>query len=79
MEVRLKVEDTVHWYHHLPNFRFVVDEGTTVSMLLALLGVEPTDGIVYINGRVVDPQTLVCSGDNVIIRRRGEDHGPVSD
>lgn len=79
MEVRLKVEGAVHWYHHLPDFRFVVDEVTTVSTLLALLGVEPADGMVYINGRVAAPQTLLCSGDDVVIRRRGEDRGPVSD
>lgn len=75
----MRVVGDVSWYHYLPDVQMVVEPGTSVGRLLALLGVDPREGLVAINGQGVDVETLLTDGDEIMIRRKGEELGAVSD
>lgn len=80
MEVRLRIEEPVRWYHHLPYVQCVVDEGTTVGALLELLGVELAEDVeFFVNGRQVTRDARLRDGDSIVIRQRREPDGAVSD
>lgn len=79
MVVRVRVVGDVPWYHHLPEFQMVVDEGTSLGGLLALLGVDPCKGAASVNGRDSGPETPLLDGDEILIEQRGGLLGPFPD
>ncbi|HYF91002.1 MAG TPA: hypothetical protein VD969_02020 [Symbiobacteriaceae bacterium] len=72
MDVRIRFEGEFFWYHHLSDVRMVVQEGTSLGTLLFQLGVNLGDGLVSINGRGADVDTVLCHGDDIMIRGREE-------
>lgn len=72
VDVQIRFEGGLAWYHHLPSVRMVVREGTSLGDLLFLLGVDPGDGIVVINGHPAAAGTVLAGGDDIVIRRRDD-------
>jgi len=80
MEVRLRIEEPVRWYHHLPYVQLVVKEGATVGTLVEMLGVELAEGVeFFVNGRRASLDARLSNGDSIVVRQRGEADGAVSD
>lgn len=68
MDVRIRFEGGLNWYHHLSEFRMLVPEGTRLGTLLFQLGVEPGECKVTVNGSEADTERLVANGDDIVIR-----------
>ena len=79
MQVRMRFLGSVRWYHHLPDFQLMVEDGTTLGCLLTTLGVNMTDGIVTVNGKPAAVGYQLAAGDDIVVRRRGEAFGPIFD
>ncbi|HEY3363628.1 MAG TPA: hypothetical protein VGK74_01075 [Symbiobacteriaceae bacterium] len=68
LDVRIRVEGELFWYHHLPSVEMVVQEGTRLGALLFLLGIQQDDGVVEVNGRCADIEAILAQGDDIVVR-----------
>lgn len=68
MEVRMRVDAEVFWYHHLTETQVMVEPGTELGPLLALLGVNVKETTVVINGQVASLASLLSDGDEILIQ-----------
>lgn len=79
MLVHVRVVGDVQWYHHLEAFHLVVEEGTLLGTFLGMLGVSDPGGVVTVNGEPALPGRQLAHGDEIVIQKRGERIGTVSD
>lgn len=79
MLVHVRVEGDVEWYHHLKAFQLVVEKGTVLERFLEMIGVSHPDGVVTVNGELAPPDRELADGDQILIQKRGDGIGSVSD
>lgn len=79
MLVHVRVEGDVEWYHHLKAFHLVIEKGTALERFLVMIGVSHPNGIVMVNGQLAPPDRELTDGDEIVIQKRGDGNGSVSE